>query len=468
MIYVGFLLTCLMGCLLLPPRWQAGGLLVRLCFGFGLGVFAVSVQMFAYSLAGIPWTLLFLLPPWIAAGGVYGWRARDVLKSARPTFPDSPWAPLLIAVGLLFPLVIWLPYERLMPLTSQSWDAWAIWLFKGKAFYLDGGIRPFLARSPEFTTQPGYPLLVPLYVTFLYVINGGVAEHAAKLISPLSFLALLGVFYYFARRCASAVIAAAFTCMLATVPAVALVAFELAGYADTTLSLYLLAAGGFLALWNLEGRTADLAGASLAATAAAWTKNEGQFFLLAVALIAAIPLLRAKSTARSWLLLATPPLAVLGVWHIFRQAYDVEAAGFTLGASFQAEFFRIALRTLISKTLEPGLFGLCFVLLAGAAIAVRVLRLAPGFWIVPGLVFWHLCGALLAYSTGRNEIHWWLDTSADRILSQVAPLALLSAAWAFGRWAGQAQPQREAPAEPGEPRRGKTPKPRRVRHAKPR
>jgi hypothetical protein len=461
MIYAGFLLTCLIGLLLLPPRWEAGGLLVRLCFAFAMGMFAISLQMFAYSLIGVPWTAATLLVPWAAAAGVYLWRAKDLLKAARPALPGTPWTPLLITAALV-PLAIWLPYERLMPLTSQDWDAWAIWLFKAKAFYLDGDIKTFLSRTGEFTTQPGYPLLVPLYATFLYVLDGGVTDYAAKLLSPCSFLALLGVFYYFARRVASSLIAAVFTCLLATLPAVALVAFELAGYADTTLALYLLAAGGFLALWWMEGRTADLAGASLAATAAAWTKNEGQFFLLAVVLLAGVPLLRAKASPRLWLLAVAPPVVVIGTWHLFRQAYGVEAAGFTLATSFQPELFRIALRTLLAKAFQPSLFNLGFLLLAGAAAAARPLGLAAGIWVLPGLVVWHLGGALLAYSTGRNDIHWWLETSADRILSQVVPLALLPAAWVFGRWAQRVHqasadnaPQAAAKERPGKARKPK-------------
>jgi hypothetical protein len=217
---------------------------------------------------------------------------------------------------------------------------------------------------------------------------------------------------------------------------VALVAFELAGYADTTLALYVLAAAGFLTLWLMEGRAADLAGASLAAAAAAWTKNEGQFFLLAVMLAAGVQLLRAKAAPRLWLLLAAPVL-VMGTWHGFRQAYGVEAAGFTLAASFQPELFRVALRTLLAKALQPSLFNLSFLLLAGAAAAARPLGLPAAVWVLPGLVLWHLGGALLAYSTGRNDIHWWLETSADRILSQIVPLGLLPVAWAFGRWAEQ-------------------------------
>ena len=437
MAYLGFLLTCLIGCILLPPRWRAGGILQRLSFGFALGMFSVSVQMFAYSLAGVPWTLVSLLLPWAAGAGVYAWRARTALKVSMPQ-PPQPWWVGVLGVAALLPAALWLPYERLMPLTSQSWDAWAIWLFKGKAFYLDGGIGPFLSRTQEFTTQPGYPLLVPLYAAFLYVLSGGVAEQTAKLLSPCSYLALLGVFYYFGRRIGCNVVSAAFTCMLAAVPVLALVAFELAGYADTTLSLYLLAAGGFLTLWLLQGHASDLAGASLAATAAAWTKNEGQFFLLAVLLVAAVQLVRVKSAVRSWLLLLAPPLIVMGCWHLVRRSYQIEAAGFTLAATFQPEFFRIALRTLLSKAFQPGLFNLCFFVMLGAVLAARPLGLPRQFWTLPALVLWHLGGALLAYSTGRNDIQWWLGTSADRILSQAVPLALLPAAWVFGRWIEQA------------------------------
>lgn len=465
MVYLGFPLTCLIGCILLPPRWEAGGFLPRLSFGFALGMFSLSVQMFAYSLAGVPWTVASLLLPWAVGAGVYAWRARQVLTTPKPVLPRPPWIGLLVGTALL-PLALWLPYERLMPLTSQSWDAWAIWLFKGKAFYLDGGISPFLSRTQEFTTQPGYPLLVPLYVAFLYVLNGGVAEQAAKLLSPCSYLALLGLFYYFARRIASNVISAAFTCMLATAPVLALVAFELAGYADTTLSLYLLGAGGFLTLWLLEGRTADLAGASLAATAAAWTKNEGQFFLLAVLLVAAAQLLRARSTPRLWLLALGPPLIVMGAWHLVRQAHQVEAAGFTLAASFQPDLFRIALRTLLAKAFQPGLFNLSFLLMLGAALAARPLALPKQFWILPGLVLWHLCGALLAYSTGRNDIHWWLGTSADRILSQAVPLALLPAAWIFGQWFEKARNQSASRTPANEPPPAKTHKTKRERRAR--
>ena len=89
---------------------------------------------------------------------------------------------------------------------------------------------------------------------------------------------------------------------------------------------------------------------------------------------------------------------------------------------------------------------LTFVLLVAAAVAAALLRMAAAFWILPGLVAWHLFGALMAYSTGRNDLQWWLGTSADRILAQLVPLALLPAALVFSQWI-ERQNSGKAPTE---------------------
>ena len=327
-----------------------------------------------------------------------------------------------------------------MPLTSQSWDAWAIWLFKAKAFFLDGSIGPYLDRGAEFANHPGYPLLVPLYGAFVYVMRSGVADEAAKFLSPCFYAATLGVFYHFARRAGSPLAATAFTLMLAVTPVIGIVAFTLAGYADTTLSLYLLAAGGFLWAWHRDGQVADLAGASIAATAAAWTKNEGQFFLLGVVLLAGFPIIKSRGSSPAWGWLLGPPALVLVPWAIVRQSHGIEAAEFVPGLAFDPSLCWIALRTLAAKAFSLDLFSLTFVVFAASIAAAVKLNLARAFWVLPGLVLWHLAGSLLAYATGRNDIDWWLATSGDRILAQIAPLALLCGAFVFSRWFALAEP----------------------------
>ena len=415
---------------------------------FALGAFAISIEMFAFDLVGIGWNRWVLLLPWAVLGAVRLYQGGGLFAFAAG--PPPAWRRLGLAGVALVPVAIWWPYERVMPLTTSAWDAWAIWLFKAKAFYLDGSIDPLLARAAEFTDhQPGYPLLMPLYGAFLYTLNGAVDDYAFKMASVCFFLALLGVFHYLARRAGGARTALVFTVMLAWVPMLNAVTFELAGYVDTTLSLYLLAAAGFLYFWWREGNRFDLAAASVAATAAAWTKNEGQFFLPAIMLLGAAGLLLSgRSKKFDWLLLLGPPTALLLPWTILRTGHGVEAAGFTMGFNFDPTLFSIAVAMLFSEALRWDLFVLTFVLLAAAAVGAALLRMAAAFWILPGLVAWHLFGALMAYSTGQNDLTWWLGTSADRILAQVAPLALLPAALVFSQWIERqnaGQPTTEGP-----------------------
>ena len=70
---------------------------------------------------------------------------------------------------------------------------------------------------------------------------------------------------------------------------------------------------------------------------------------------------------------------------------------------------------------------------------------------------WHLSGALMAYSTGQNDLQWWLGTSAGRILAQVAPLALLPPVLVFSQWIerhnAEKQPAEQPETKPLPPRK---------------
>jgi hypothetical protein len=336
-----------------------------------------------------------------------------------------------------------------MPLTSQAWDAWAIWMFKARAFYLDGGIEPFLSRTSEFSTQAGYPLLVPLYARFLYVVNGAVADLAAKILSPCFFAATLGVYYLFSRRFGRPEVAAATTAMLGWLPMAAVVAFRLAGYADTALAFYFVVAGGFLYGWLKEDRTEDLAAAVLGATAAAWTKNEGLLFLAAVGLIVGAKLLRDRAGWPRWLIAAVPPVIVVGLWAAVRRAYGIDAADITgaaEGTGFSFDLLAAATGEMLAKAAELDHFNLVFALFALALIAAKPLRVSAPFWVLPGLVLWQFTGAVLVYSTGRNDLQWWLETSGDRILSQIAPLALLASSLVCSAWMDRTDASAESAA----------------------
>ncbi len=448
MIALGLILTALCGWLLVPRRWQAHPL-EGLAMGFLLVAFGLSLEAFVLGILAVaPWNGWASLAPWVALAGWAAYRRGVHLGSG---FEPAALAPLGAAAAVT---AAWLPYERAMPLTSQAWDAWAIWLFKAKAFFLDGSIAPYLARSAEFTGQPGYPLLTPLYSTVLYALSGEVDDGGAKLASPCFYLAMLGAFHFVARRAAGVRVAAATTTMLALTPLLQTVAFDLAGYADTALAAYVVCAAGFGYLAVRDGNWSDLTAAALAGTAAAWTKNEGQFFSLGLVAVLMAWLFARKRPRLEWALVLAPPVLLLGAWSLVRSSQGVEAAGFRVGLDFQPDLFSTALRVVLRKAFTLGSFNLAFWLLPAAAAVAASVGAARWFWMLPGLALWQLAGALMAYATGRNDLAWWLETSADRLLSQIAPLCLLAAAAAFGSWFDAQPKPAPAPAGP-KPKRGK-------------
>ncbi len=409
---------------------------------FGAGVFAISLQMVAYDLIGLPWNRWSLFAPWLVLIGVRLYRTgAPALLPETPSFP-SRQAFLWIFIAL--PIAVWLPYERLMPLTSGTWDAWAIWLFKAKAFYLDSGVEGFLARAEEFSShQPGYPLLVPLYGSFLYVVEAGVNEWAAKAITPCFHLATVGLLYSLGKHFGRPSTALAFAAMAASSTALSRIGFEYAGYADIVLSFYFLAAAGFLYAWWRGSESVHLA-----AAAAAWTKNEGQLFLLAVVLFAGTRLLTRREGFKSWLVLLAPAVAVIVPWTLVRLSFGIESAGFSPLASFRSDLFSTAFATLVSRLFQWSEFQLAAPLLIGVVVGGIILKANQALWVPLGLLAWQFAGTLLAYATGANDLEWWLGTSADRILSQLIPLALLPAMLLVSEWSARLDQQAPPASSP--------------------
>ena len=222
MIALALLFTCFAGWLALRP-WLRAGPLVTLCVSFTAGAAALSLQLLLYDLARVPWGRAAVAAPWLAFAALSFYRQRPKLPSLRWRRPG--WIECLALAFTAVVLAAWVPYERLMPL--NEWDAVMLWMFKGKAFYLDGSVGPYLRRAPEFLGNAAYPLLVPLYSTFLYLWIGEAADHAAKILSPCFFASLLAGLYYFVRRFSSPPVAAVFAAMLPGVYMVDFTAFQI-------------------------------------------------------------------------------------------------------------------------------------------------------------------------------------------------------------------------------------------------
>ena len=124
----------------------------------------------------------------------------------------------------------------------------------------------------------------------------------------------------------------------------------------------------------------------------------------------------------------------MGVWTALRASFENEAAGFSPLTDFSPELFSTASITLLIRVFQWNEFQLAAPLLLAAAAGGIILRPRPAFWIPVFLVAWQIGGALLVYATGANDLTWWLGTSADRVLSQLVPLALLPAMLLYAEW----------------------------------
>ena len=134
MIALGLVFTALAGWVLLRPWLLRTGPVVSLALGFTAGAAVVSLQLLLYNLATIPWNRATVLAPWVV---LIGWSLYRH-PAARPKLTRPQWIEwLALAFGVVVALA-WIPYERLMPL--NEWDAVMLWMFKGKAFYVDGSV----------------------------------------------------------------------------------------------------------------------------------------------------------------------------------------------------------------------------------------------------------------------------------------------------------------------------------------
>ncbi len=444
MIWLALLFTAAAGWVLLRP-WLRSGPVIGLCVGFTAGAAALSLQLLLYDLARIPWRRWTVLGPWVVAFGVF-------LYKRRPARPRWRWPQPMELAALAFAVVAlmaWVPYERLMPL--NEWDAVMLWMFKGKAFYLDGGVAPYLRRAQEFLANPAYPLLVPLYSTFLYICVGAPADHAAKLLSPCFFASLLGGFYYLLRRFGSRPVAAVFTAMLLGVYMLSFVAFHYAGYADTAVTAAIVLGAGFLYAWWREEHHADFALAALFASIAAWGKNEGQFFLAGAGALAAGRLLwRRQWNWRLWTRLAVFPLLAVAPWVAARGLYGIRRPGQLSTEIVQTNVasYLPTLKALIEHAFAPSVFNLAFPMLLLAVALHRRAGLDAKFLLLPALVAWQMLGVAWVYITGPISLQWMIGSSLDRVLSQIVPLALLSAAVVFASYYDRAEARLAAPAPP--------------------
>lgn len=423
------------------------GIGVRAAISFCLGLGAISLQMFLYSLASIPFGFLSIAAPWvIIAGALFLYSFRKPQKTKAAIEKTSTGLPeVILSLIILSQAAYALVYALSLPLAG--WDAWFIWFLKGRVFFVDKAVSGgFLTNSLYAYDHPEYPLLIPLSIAWVYTAIGHVSETAAKTIFPLQFFSMLAVFYYFTKRLWGKRAGLVFTALLSLTPIVlihsggfpvkigALYAGDFVGYADLAIAVYFLSACAFLYLYTQEGKAPQVILSGLFLALGAWTKNEG----LAFAALGYIAILIYMLTERKgwWLkaaIIAALLIVFIAPWSIYKMGLGLKSE-YTGNAGLSVFFGNIGRLRLVTARMLEYMFG--FVALynftwwlyaASFVFNLRGLARKP-LLILNAMLLSQLAVYALIYVISPNEVNWLIQTSLDRVLLHLTPLSMLIAA----------------------------------------
>lgn len=408
-----------------------GPLLVAGCWLLGAAL--LTVQMMIVSVLGVPFSRLLLGSCWLVAL-VAPWAIASLLPGDLPrlSLPAhlhfrprlSPTLSLAAASALLvcaFQVVFALLQAVRVPL--GSFDAWSLWEYKGRHFWLDAGVSgTFLHDHAAIFAHPAYPPLLPLLIAWVYTWLGGADPALMKPLFPAFYATLLLAFGAALLPRRGARVALPATAVLALVPQIA--GYAGTGLADVPLAAALVASAAAFAQWQRERRWQLLVVSGLLLGVALLIKRDALFFLLA-----ALP--AAWLVARSWravLGLALPAAVLAGPWYGYvaltgvpdRDFLPFSPHTFLAHADRLGAIARLFLLNLLAAK-EWSVLWYAFATVLVMGLAGR--RLRAGALLLPVLVPLMLYVCSLSLSAWPDyTLH--VRTSLDRLILVTVPFAL--------------------------------------------
>ena len=316
-----------------------------------------------------------------------------------------------------------------------QWDAQAIWNVKAK--FLLYGQAQWTNMFAAPVARSDYPLLLPLTIARLWSYQGYDSTIVPQVLTVTWLLTSIGLIVTSLSVLAGVRHAALATLILLT----SKLFLELCSwqYADTAMSMFILAALGTVALWRPQngqtGRLLILAG--FCAGCAAWTKNEGLLFALALAIafIVATTFTHGSRTmghGLKYLLLGMAPMICLVVF--FKLAWSGPSDLFAdqnidqmLTHLIQPDRHRLVWKSMFDSLdrilhVPLMLLAVLYTLLVGIH-RTRTALLAPAVAAIATLIM--VVGYAGIYLITPHDLQWHLSTSNERLLLQLWPGVVL-------------------------------------------
>lgn len=410
-VFVGFLLIRVFSLLPIKPT------LLVLPYAFGLGIGVIAFQMYVYSRIAISWTLPNLLLPWIALGSIVLWKKKDVLPVI--TLPKVKRSDVFL-LGLIAVLLSFVAFEStLRPVVA--WDGWAIWLLKSKIFFLDGGIR-----APIFQyVESSYPILVSLMYTFLYVAIGSVDDRSVLLLS-FAFYFMLGIgFFVYLKERTSITFALFGTFLLLSTQNILRHGgrFE-AGQADIVMAFYILICSILLVEFLTKKSFKILILLQLLLGVTALVKNEGLVFSIFVQLILGFWAIRKNMP--SFILSSVIWLIPVVDWEYYKLNNSIpKLHEVFVGNTVHFASVLPIIQAMGGELLNIQNWNLLWVLFFVVVLFLHARLLKSAYWMLFILLFLQLGFYFCLYLVFPNNPVELVNSSFNRLLLQLAPLALL-------------------------------------------
>jgi hypothetical protein len=411
---------------------------------FGLGFWSTGYAAALFIAGNTPRTLLAKDALLAAAGAaVLLWRRRAPVFAAPPrvSAPVVRWARAAAAAACILATLFFVEHTLRYP--DGGWDAWAIWNLRAR-FLARAGAGFRAAFSPEilFWAHQDYPLLVPGIVAQGFQLAGAQPIWVSAAVSYLLAALTVAVLASVANELRGAPWGALSTLALVTTPC--FVGFATNQQADVPAGAFLLGASALIAAGIESRNRAHFAVAGIAASLAAWTKNEGTLYLLslgfAVLAVAWAPLRERVRAAVYYALAAVPVLSLLAYFKLtVARANDLftdPSAARLLELNRWGELLvSLARRAVFFQ--RWGLWLVAEIAVLALIVTRRASRpSARALGLALSLSF---CVTLVVYLLQPHPLVWFFRASVDRVLIQLWPSVLLGTVLAIAPRAEEAQ-----------------------------
>lgn len=420
----GIIFITLIGyCLIKKFRLINFGDVEILPYSFGLGGGVVALQLFIYSQLKLQWSLFSLLLPWI----ILLFLSVGNIKLIFPFKKVKLDRVEVILSLLILILALFVGFEAMIrPLSA--WDGWATWVFKAKAFYIDGNVNPNLF----FYMNSDYPYLISLIITFLYTFIGGFNDQSILLLF-FSFYLFLGIAFFFSLlKNLSIKRSLIFTFLLLSTQNIVRHGgrFEV-GYVDLALGFYMFMSFELLLQYVKSKKLSNLIILNTFLGFTALIKNEGVAFSIIVQAITIYHVLKFKKFRHLYILFfwAIPILN----WSVFKFINHLPQNYLFTNIVLRMERIMIALREIFSQIVNIGNWNLLWFAFFTGFFAYLFSRKFIELNIAYVIIFFQLLVYVIVFLLTPIDPVLHIRNVMDRLLIHLAPLAVFTVAMIFSK-----------------------------------